>query len=87
MNLMTMWTQHIPPTNPEGKAEFEKVVRNSSLALGRMKDIITSLEKTAEIPAMADYENAAWAYKQADLIGYRRGLRDIKKLLSFLDKE
>lgn len=72
-----------------GKSEEEKVQYVASL--NRAKWVLDDLNKlvdsnlrgveTAELKVEA-YDNPNWAYRQAEANGYKRALKDIKKLLT-----
>lgn len=84
--LHTLWTEHIK--NPEVKADFEKLLRNSTISLGRLREIaekqLASL-RSAEVK-VAVYDNPNWAYKQADTNGACRVLQNFIDLLDFTKK-
>jgi hypothetical protein len=83
MNLDVTWTKHLPK---ESKAEFEKVVRGSTVALRRLKEIAKEWEtelSRAEV-SVKDYDTASWAAKQAHRNGQRQAYKQLSDLLSFL---
>jgi hypothetical protein len=61
------------------KVELHKWLSTSHL-VERLRDIVKSYEREAEIPK-ADYDNPAWAYKQAHHNGERHAYAKILKLL------
>lgn len=84
MNLSLEWTKHV--RDPEKKKDFEAAIRNSTLVLGRVRDIvreriasINSAETKAE-----DYNTSGWAFRQAFRNGRKAELRDLEALLQFL---
>jgi hypothetical protein len=85
------WTKHIKPgLDDDGKSKkksFEEAVRNSTLALSRLRDIIKSdMEETNRKRAREDsFETGDWAYKQAYMLGKESAHRRLLELLSFLD--
>lgn len=82
--LSTEWTKHLK--DPESKANFELLVRNSVQVLSRLRDMIKEKEDNLNTSDMrsADYDSPSWAYKQADRIGRRSSLNEIDQYLSFL---
>jgi hypothetical protein len=84
--LATDWTRNIPQSDPQAKADLETSVLNSTVALGRLKELLQEKD-LANVRGVVDYANASWAYAQADQNGYLRAVREILQLLSFLDKE
>lgn len=82
MNLI--WGAHIP--EPEKREEFLALVRNSTLVLRRVRDILQT--KLAALEAeecnQKDFESASWALKQAFLQGRKNEIRQQLSLLDFL---
>ena len=73
------WTSHIK--DAQQRKDFEAYIRNSSSVLERLTDIINTKVDALDCPAFdPDYEDAAWAYKQADRNGQLRAYLDILKL-------
>ena len=73
------WTSHIK--DAQQKKDFESYVRNSSSVLERLTEIISVKVDSLDCPAFdSDYEEAAWAYKQADRNGQLRAYLEILKL-------
>jgi hypothetical protein len=85
--LATEWTKHCK--TPEAKARLEGLVRNSTISLGRLREIvqarIQALQTTERKPETYDSPN--WAYKQSHTNGMLAAYNNIDQLLSFLDKE
>lgn len=81
--LISLWTQHLK--DDKAKEDFEKILRNSTITLGRLREILEkrldSLERT-EVNSKA-YDNPNWPYKMADFIGMKRALRNILDLVAF----
>jgi len=84
MSLSIEWTKHI--SDPKAKKDFEAAVRNSTLALGRLSDILKERESEAMKVKPRDYDNPSWAYKQADDNGYLRCLRELSLLINSIYK-
>lgn len=86
MALPVEWTKHIPRDEPEQKADFESVIRNSRVALGRIKELID--ERLASLNAVEfsekAFDNPNWASLQAYRNGRARELKSLQDLLSFL---
>lgn len=85
MRLAIDWTKHIK--DPQGKADYEKAIRNSTLALSRLKDICKERinNNIAGQSSLSSYDNPNWGLVQADSVGYRRAMNEIDQLLSFLE--
>jgi hypothetical protein len=84
-NLHVAWTKHIK--DPEAKAKFEQLLRNSGISLGRLRNIIRekigSLNASERNPKV--YEAPNWPYMQSHNNGFMQGLQYVDDLLKFLD--
>lgn len=81
--LSTAWTKHIK--DKERKAALEGAIRNSSTALGRLRDLLKEDEESLSSSQVSQPEfDASWAFKQAHICGERARIRKILDLLSFL---
>lgn len=81
--LDTRWTRNL--TDATAKKDFEIIVRNSTLLLTRLKEIIEEAEK-AEISqsgSYADFEDPNWSHKQAFRNGSLSQLKKLKDLIPF----
>lgn len=87
-NLPIVWTSDIK--EPAKKSKMEMAVRNAAhdIVLIRLKEIIGQrIDRTGDIPLkLEEYDNPAWAYKQAHLNGYAAGLKFVYDLID-LEKE
>jgi hypothetical protein len=83
--LATVWTQGIH--DDKKKADFEGAIRNSTVALGRLKEIIEVSEEAiySQMSRDTDYSQTDWAYKAAHRNGQLEMLRKFKDLLAFLE--
>lgn len=75
-------------TTPEEKESLEAGIRHSTLALGKLEEIIVS--KLSDITSREckteSYDKPSWAYYQADMNGQKKAYRELIDLLSFLHK-
>lgn len=75
----------------KAREDFEKMLRNDRLILGRLKEIVEELKQEVEKKETSeedfDKAGAAWPYKQASRLGEKRGLDKVLTLLSFIDGE
>jgi len=62
------------------KENLDSAVKNSSMLLDRLTEIVQQQIQTLECPTKADYDSSSWAYKQADRNGQLRAYRDILTL-------
>ena len=75
--INSKWTSNL---NGKPKKDFEDVVKNSSMLLDRLTEIVEQQIESIQNTSKEDYDNSAWAYKQADRNGQVRAYRDILKL-------
>lgn len=84
MGLPTVWIRHLPQGRLENK-DFEAAVRNSTIALGRLREIlqeeINSLDKSET--SDSQFSDPNWSHKQAYRNGQRSKLRYILSILEF----
>jgi len=87
-NLATIWTSDIKDTAK--KKKMEMAVRNAAhdVVLSKLKEIIGQrIDRTGDLPLkLEEYDNPAWAYKQAHLNGYAAGLKFVYDLID-IEKE
>ena len=73
--LQLLWTQGV--SDPEAT---EKLVRNSTSILRRLREIIDKELLSIPDGSVEDYSISNWSCLQADRNGYKRALKNIKKL-------
>lgn len=79
--MQTQWFSHLPKPEQEN---FKRAVLSSEKVLDRAREIVYNMIK---VESLADYDSPSWAFKQADLNGYNRALRDVAALLNISDHE
>lgn len=81
----TEWVRHLPE---EERKEFEQLVRNSTVVLGRLMQIIDMKIESIEREELnkETYENPGYPYWQAHVNGRVGGLSEIRRLLEFMEK-
>lgn len=81
--LDSRWTQNKP--NPEARKDFEIIVRNSTLLLTRLKEIIEERERELNSKAFTekDFEDPNWSHKHSYRIGRLGELKAFKDLIPF----
>lgn len=84
--LATEWTKHL--RDKEAKEDFERLLRNSTISLGRLREILEEkLEALDRSEVKTEvYDSPNWAYKQADVNGCRRILMNLIQMLEFTKK-
>lgn len=82
MNLATLWTSHL--RDEEARKRTEQAIRNSTVALGRLDDILE--RKEAElISLLAEPRfDKSWASETAHICGRLKEVRDQRELLKFV---
>lgn len=64
----------------EEKDEFIKQIVGSAHVLNIYRKVIEDRKKISEESKESDYNDASWAYKQADNNGYIRALKEVLRL-------
>lgn len=79
------WTSNL--SDPEEKRQFEQSILGSRIVLERLLQILLENEEMAQANecSIKDFEDAAWAYKQAFRNGVRSTSKSLQELLSFID--
>ena len=81
--LATVWTSHIKDS--EKKKGFEETVRNSTVALGRLKEILIEEDKALSNASLKSPNgDPSWAFTQAHISGERNRIKKLLDLLSFM---
>lgn len=82
--LKSVWTKHL---KGEDKENFEKLLRNSTTVLSRLRDILK--ERDAEIRraelSVEDFSLVGWDYRAAFRTGQKSALAEIESLLQFIE--
>lgn len=81
-NLAIEWTKNI--TDAKKKADFELTVRNSTIALGRLYEILEDKLRKLQVPSITDYDTPNWSHRQADTNGRIHTIQELMTLLSFM---
>ena len=81
-SLPLEWTKNL---TKEDKANFESLLRNSTSVSTRLVNLLKEKIDESRKTNKADYDSPAWAYKQADRLGYERALTDIIALFNFME--
>mgnify|MGYP006276020863 CR=1 FL=1 len=81
-SLATVWTK--TAKDSEKRKALEDAIRNSTTALGRLKDILIEDDKIlSNSQIMAPDKDPSWALTQAHISGERLRIKKILDLLSF----
>lgn len=82
-NLSTRWTRGLPS---DRKENLEKLIRNSTIVLSRLKQMVEEdLVEMEKVP-VSDYEHPSWSHKQAHENGKREYARQLLSLFAFLEQ-
>lgn len=79
VQLYSKWYSHIK--GEEEVEEFKQRIKLASPVLQRLKKISEERIATANANHTNQYDQASWAYKQADLNGYNRAMNELIKYL------
>jgi len=79
--MLEAWTRHLK--TEEEKTRFKNIYSGSKQVLERLSDLLDQIENDDDEletnPKVYDVPN--WPYRQADLNGHRRAIKQIKKLI------
>lgn len=79
--MLEAWTRHLK--SEEEKERFKNIYSGSKQVLERLSELLDQIENDdSELetnPKVYDIPN--WPYRQADLNGHRRAIKQIKKLI------
>ena len=64
----------------DDKDTFAASIHSASHVLEKLAEILYDKIEAAEKSSTEDYQAPAWAYYQADIIGYKRALREVIEL-------
>lgn len=80
--MNTVWTKGLAKGSQEAK-DVEEAFASSALIRRRLASIIEEFYQSEMKSRIAsnEYENPAWAFKQADAVGYARALKRIQSIL------
>lgn len=81
--LSLKWTKGLSEDRAEN---LEKLVRNSTIVLSRLKEIIEEDLRQDKVTE-SDYDNPSWAYYQAHKNGKMEYARQMLSLLAFLERK
>lgn len=81
--LSSAWTQQIKDV--EARKDFEVIVRNSTLLLTRLKEILEDRERqlTNSALTLEDFKDPNWSHRQAFRNGCLSELKKLKELIPF----
>lgn len=87
MGLPIQWLSHLQ--DDEEKERFEKTIRNSTKVLGRFREMIKNKLEHVESYEISDTHmtTPSWAERQAFILGYKKCIKELDQLLSFMDKK
>jgi hypothetical protein len=83
-NLSTEWTRHLRDENE--RKSFSEAIRNDTLVLTRLQGIIREkLDVLAREEETEDFHDSGYPFRQPFNNGRRAGLKDILRLLDFMN--
>jgi hypothetical protein len=80
------WTKHCKSV--EEKEQYTNSLMRAKWVLDDLSKLVDSNYAASEVAetSVKAYDNPNWQYRQADMNGYKRALRDFKNLIN-LDQE
>jgi len=85
--MISAWTKHL--STEEEKEQFRKEVLGSKLVLRRLTALLNEMKEDVDNTELNTkiYDIPNWDFRQADMIGYRRCLKQISKLINLDQQE
>lgn len=83
MGLPIIWLSHL--RDPKEREQFGNLVRHNTSILGRLREIIDQMAlNVSKFETSAEnFQTPEFAYRQAFLLGQRKVLADLRKLVDF----
>jgi len=88
-NLHVDWFKNIPSSDKTKREEMEKTVRNSTIVLQRLQDIIKERDSilVSSMKKEHNFESPVWAHNQAYNLGKLAVYEELLQLLGFLNNK
>ncbi len=85
--MISAWTRHLK--TEEEKERFKQAVLGSKTVLTRLQELMNEMKDDAERTELDTriYDIPNWDYRQADMNGYRRCLKQITKIINLDQKD
>lgn len=85
--MISAWTKHLQ--DEEEKKRFQSAVQGSKIVLNRLQALMNEMKDDAETIELNTkiYDIPNWDYRQADMNGYKRCLKQISKIINLDPKE
>lgn len=77
--MISEWVKGLPPDKAK---DFEQYLRNSTLLLSRLSELLDDLDQQCLKTSKSDYDKPGWPYYRADLDGQRRMISKLKQLIT-----
>lgn len=84
--MISAWTKNLSDTDEQD--QFRKQVLGSKVVLDRLQTLLNEMKEDVDNTELNTkiYDIPNWEVRQADMIGYRRCIKHISKLIN-LDQE
>lgn len=84
--MISAWTKHLPE---DQKEQFKKEVLGSKQVLKRLQALMSEMKEDVDNLELnpKSYDIPNWDYRQADINGYKRCLKQIQKLITLDDNQ
>ena len=85
--MISAWTKHL--SDDTDKDRFKSAVLGSKLVLNRLQALLNEMQADADNIELNTkiYDLPNWDYRQADINGYKRCLKQISKIINLDPKE
>lgn len=84
--MISAWTKHLK--TDEDKERFKRTVLSSKATLERLQELLNEKRVEVETEELSTtvYDSPNWDYRQADINGYKRCLKQITRIIN-LDQQ
>ena len=82
MSVSVQWLKHL--RTEEDRKEFTQYVMGCPQLLEVLENLSNEKIEISQKSVAADYDSPAWAYRQADKVGYERAWREVLELTKLI---
>jgi len=80
--MITAWTKNLK--TDEEKERFKNSILGSKIVLRRLQELLNEVEDDLDKTELSTdiYDKPNWDYRQADMNGFRRALKTVRKIIT-----
>jgi len=80
--MITAWTKNLK--TDEEKERFKNSILGSKTVLRRLQELLNEVEDDLDKTELSTdiYDKPNWDYRQADMNGFRRALKTVRKIIT-----